>query len=317
MNDAALVLCPRNMTAPLGGPEGFLGDRIHQLPAVRRVAEQFRPTFFWPADSVTGDIFPVARATPLDAQTPEAAAAALAGGVRAVFGLYADPTGAPAGEEPAGAHVRAAHAVAAALARRGAELRLPDTLDPRGRVPLWRRLYALVEPGAATEGSWPSPPILEPDGEARRWAERTLAALAQGRPVLVLSPFSGGAKGALPLRWWRSLAAAFAHGEVVVPFREPEEGARARRLFRDMPHVHIVHAPSALQVAALAARPEVRAAGVDGGRTCNLAAASTRGVLAVFGPRWPASAWALPSMSVFGPKGRYRLTPEEAMLLLP
>ncbi len=52
-----LVLCPQNMTAPRNGPNGFLGDRIHQLPAVAQATQLYSQVYAWPEDAVTREVF--------------------------------------------------------------------------------------------------------------------------------------------------------------------------------------------------------------------------------------------------------------------
>lgn len=300
------------MTAPLDGPNGLVGDRVHQLPAVTHVARRHSRTLLWPLDAVTRQLYGhlgVEFVDTLDAAGVVEVARRVA--VTRVFALFPDPAPTPPHRAADAAVVVLADAIAGTLGADGdVTVHRARGLDPRGRVPLWRRLYACTDSDRAARFAWPIAPFLEPDAAARDWARAALNRAAGTSPALVISPFSGGDKNALTGPWWLRLASMF-DGAVLVPVYGDREVRRARRLFTGVSNVQIVIADLA-QAAALAADPRGHVLGIDGGRMMVLAAASSRGALAVFG-RWPASAWALPNMVVRDKQ----LTPDEALLLTP
>jgi hypothetical protein len=300
-----LVLCPPNMTAPLDGANGRLGDRIHQLPAVRAVTHLGR-TCVWPGDDLARAVF---RSLPVSYVEADGAHAVLAWArrhaVRRVYCLYAPPKTTPQGREQDCQCVQQCAAVALGLAS-SATVTQPADLDPVGRVPLWKQLLLAVQPDLERTLDWPRLPFLTPRREDRHWATEFLERRAQGRPVLLLAPLAGAPTTTVPDSWWRELAGRFAHGLLVVPVHHTELG-RAFSILGAVPNALIL-AVNLSRTAALAAGGSVHVIGSDGGRLNLISAARTRPVLALY-RRWPASAWALPNVIPRGPD----LTPGEAL----
>jgi hypothetical protein len=314
----ALVLCPDNMTAAYGGPNGILGDRIHQLPAVAWVAAHGK-AFVWPNDAVVRDAFQYEPVQFCRGSTPEEVAREVwDAGVTTVHCLYAEPSRMPEEKRAHGARVLACQAVVELL--KAVTATAPDELDPRGEVPLWRQLYASVCPTAAETLAWPRPPFLVPTTAQVAEAAARVRSLAEDKPVIVASPLTGSPKDALDRDWWPRLAREFSAGHILVPVLPTEkELAEAAAFFAGESNVTVFGADLA-ETASLAAVPGVHVIGNDGGRLNVLAAAHPVGVLAAYGD-WPASAWALPHVVAraarFIDGKRAFLSPREALRTVP
>ncbi len=306
---AALVLAPPNMTAPLGGANGQLGDRIHQLPAVRAVTEMARTTLVWPADILAREVFRSLPVTFVQEQDPQQViAAAKRHGVEMVACLYTPPKATPPGRERDCLPVCQCDEIALRL--EPTRVFAPAVVDPAGRVPLWRVLLLAVRPDLEQSLAWPQLPFLLPEPADVAWAEEFLVRHAAGRPVLLLAPLAGSPEGSAPDDWWRELAALFYRRRIIVPVHDTEEES-ARRMLGGAANVQVVVA-GVSRTAALAAGPGVHVIGIDGGRMNLMAVARTAGALAIF-RCWPASAWGLPNVVARD----IGLTPLEALRSVP
>lgn len=315
----ALVLTPPNMTAPLDGPNGVLGDRIHQLPTVTAVSRRFARTLVWPNDIQVQQLFqfvPVefVRAT----TTTEVIAECRRAGVSQVFCLYADASDChPARAECA--LLRQCDEIAAALAHHASVHRPdPGMPHPQSATPLWRLLLRSAFPDDAEPAAAGTAPFLALPAPYRVWADAFIEAQCKSQATLLVSPFSGAPKWALDEPWWRELVEQFSVGQVLVPVYGDGEIQAAQRLFGTAPNVTVFEA-SIVKTAALATSPVVRVIGNDGGRMNVMAAAHPGAVVTAYG-LWPASAWALPNVHAFTrpPDGPPPLTPTAALeLVLP
>ncbi|MDI7277095.1 MAG: hypothetical protein QME94_14060, partial [Anaerolineae bacterium] len=306
---ATLVLCPPNITAPLYGASGRLGDRIHQLPAVRAAVDLEEHAYLWPADDLGRQVFRGLPAEFIHTDDPaEVVRQARACGVTRVVSLYTPPKTIPMGRELDCERLVQCDQIALALQpvlQHG-----PLELDPKGRVPLWRRMLLAVTPGFEKSLAWPEPPFFAPRPEDRAWAEAYVGECARGRPVLLVAPLAGTSEGSVADWWWRDLAERFGHGWIIAPVHT-DELAKAREMLGPGANVTVLEADVS-RTAALAALRGVHVIGIDGGRLNLMAAARSAPVLAIF-RLWPASAWALPNVIVRDTS----LSPQEALQVVP
>jgi len=81
------------MTAPKNGPNGFLGDRIHQLSAVALATHLYARVYVWPEDAITSQVFQSLSVTFLQGQEIEdLVAEARSLDISRIVGLHADPS---------------------------------------------------------------------------------------------------------------------------------------------------------------------------------------------------------------------------------
>ncbi len=187
---------------------------------------------------------------------------------------------------------------------------MPEDLDPKGHIPIWRKLLATVRPRVKFDLQWPSVPFLVASKQHQSWAEEYVNRIVGSKPLLVVSPLSGAPKGVVDDQWWRALAKRFNYGMIIVPVHEKEID-KAKALFGDLSNVTVMAADLA-QTSALAAHPAAHVLGVDGGKMNVLAASKPTGVLGLYG-QWPASAWALPNVIARDSQ----ITPDEAIMIVP
>jgi hypothetical protein len=310
IEEHVLVLCPPNMTAPQNGPNGFLGDRVHQLPAVALATRLYSHVYVWPEDPVTREMFqflPVnfIQAKETDEVTKQAAELKI---TRSVC-LYTDPSTCVPERAKDCETVKRCHEIAKRVTPTA--FSMPEKLEPKGQVPLWRRLYATVRPKTTVDLHWPSVPFLMPGTEHQSWAVGYVNLIAGDKPILIISPLSGAPKGVVDNQWWLALAKCFNHGVIIVPVHEAEV-TKARAIFGDLQNV-VVIAANIAQTAALAAFQGAHVLGIDGGKMNVLAASKPTSVLCLYGEEWPASAWAMPNVVVRDSN----ITPEEAIMAVP
>ena len=311
MNTKVLILCPPNMTAPMNGPKGIVGDRIHQLPAVQEATSLFSEVFVWPEDAITRQVFQFLPKKFLQGKLPsEVVKEALELGINQLIGLYANPTTCLPSRMADCEMVLKCDEIAQEMKRSGASISIPIHLNPKGRIPLWRELLSTVRPQSKMDLLWPTVPFFRPSPEVCLWAEQYVDGIAEKRPVLVVSPLSGSPKGVVDNQWWCELAQLFGYGKLIVPVHE-REIKKAEEIFNGLPNVGIIGADLA-QTAALASLHNTHVIGIDGGIMNVLAAAKVTGVMGIYG-EWPASAWAMPNVVVRDSD----ITPEEAIMTVP
>lgn len=317
-NSKLLALCPPNMTVPVGGPNGFIGDRVHQLAAIRAGVRMYGCVHVWPCDRAARAILTIRGADFISAECPDdVAAAAIRLGVDTVLCLYREPVDIPSGRQKDCLLVSQCEQVVGLLRPHMKNIRRPEELDPKGNVFLWKRFLDVVCPETSGAGAVPTMPILVPDGEAVSWATEFLGSISPGGGVLVVSALSGtprapgGADASRTVNdeWWRRLAGLFS-GPIIVPVPE-NDVPRAQAIFEGHSNVRIV-ATSIMQTAALAAAPGTRILGIDGGGFNLLASACPRKVVGLYGV-WPASAWAMPNVM---PLDADDVSPPEALSAL-
>jgi hypothetical protein len=309
--EPVLVLCPPNMTVPNDGPKGVLGDRIHQLPALKAATDVYDRTYVWPNDPVARAVFESLQAAFLPGkESAKVIELAKTHGVGKVICLYADPSTCPPGRVQDCEILVKCHEIATAVAP--GNISMPNQLDPRGRVSLWKRLLMTVRPEVRQDLQWPTLPFLSPTSTGdRAWARDFVSQLAQpDEPVLVVSPLSGAPKGTVTPIWWEELVQLFHFGKIIVPVHDTEV-ARAETLFGGAQNVRVIAADIS-KTSSLAGVQGVHVLGVDGGRMNVLAASRSNGVLTIYG-EWPAPAWAMPNVVTRGPD----MTPYEALIAVP
>ena len=229
-------------------------------------------------------------------------------GVTKVICLYADPSTRPFWRAKDCDMVEQCHVIATQVASHN--IFMPKELDPRGRVPLWRRLVATVRPVVEHDLKWLAVPFLLPNAQAKIWAQDCVRHNAQGKPVLIVSPMSGAPKGTVVEQWWWTLAKRFDYGIIIIPVHQSEV-TKVQTLFGNLQNVKVV-ATDIAQAAGLAAIEGVHVLGVDGGRMNVLAASRRTGALCIYG-EWPASAWAMPNVVA----RESDITPDEAIMAVP
>lgn len=278
------MLAPSNITTPLGGPPGILGDRVQQLPSLLGIGSRHGPLLLWPDGPITRGLFAlphVVFATELSA--PQRAH------ITDVFCLYS-----PAAQEPATAvgDQRLLH-VADRIVRTLPQARRhqPTRLDPRGDIPVWRQLWEQLGLGQSVTNL----PWRRPSPDAKDWLRDVLTAMSwrPSQPFVVLSPVTGGDKHTVTESWWRELISLLRDVPVMVPIGQPRERQQAQDLTAGTT-ARVIKADLD-QLAALSAHPDAAVVGNDGGLLQALASARHGTVRAFYGA-WPASAWALPNV---------------------
>ena len=88
-------------------------------------------------------------------------------------------------------------------------------------IPLWRELLMTVRPEVKWDLQWPMPPFLRPSKGYQVWAEQFVRNIAPEKPIFVVWPLGGLAKGIFKAReeeklWRRKLAEQFT-GQIIVP----------------------------------------------------------------------------------------------------
>ena len=308
-NSAVLVLCPNNMTSPSNGPNGFLGDRIHQLPSVIVATQAYSQVFIWPLDPFTKQVFQFLPVKFIQKNTPEGVFREATNlGIKMVIGLYAKPINLPTGREKDCETVNLCHEIAEKVTPENVVI--PNDLDPRGLIPIWQQLAITVRRQVNKKSKLPSLPFLSPTNEYRKWGVDLLNQKAKEKPVIVASPLSGGDKKTVNDQWWRELAKQYSHGHILVPVWEGYL-QRANAIFGSQPNISVVSANIA-QIAGLSSKNGVHVLGIDGGNMNVMAASRSTGVLTIYG-EWPASAWAMPNVVVRDPS----ITPAEAIRDVP
>ena len=305
---AVLVLVPPNMTVPASGPNGFLGDRIHQFPSVHAVCARSARVLLWPDDAVTRAFFSFPNIRFVKGQTAlEACEAIREEKIEEVMCLYSPSRATPPEREADCRLLREAEAIVCGLPAAGVQQ--PGRLDPLGAVPVWRQLRDSFD--FKTD---PLPlPWFEPGADALSWTSDVVSDFHSRRetgPFLIISPFSGSPKKAVPDDWWVELVRSLPPFTVVVPVFGNAEMDKANRLFAGTGA--LVIEADLLQTIALSSLSASEVLGVDGGRLNLLAASQCRPVHAFFGI-WPASAWALPNVQALP----LDLTPAEAIQQIP
>lgn len=286
----AFVLAPPNMTVPESGPNGFLGDRVHQIPAVAAISGSNSPTFLWPDDAATRAFFSLPNVRFVSGSTATEAIAALQGeSIAEIFCLYSPLKSIPAGREADCKPLREAELIASHFP--SAKVHRATRLDPLGAAPVWKQLRQQL----GFQNPPPALPWLKPTPIGSEWVsivlQRSFAGWLDDDSLLILSPFSGSPKKAVRDEWWREFVELLPGHRIVVPVHGQTELQKAHQLFAES---HVLET-SIEQCISLAALPNARVLGVDGGRL-NLLAASSQNPVHAFHGIWPSSAWALPNV---------------------
>ena len=285
------VLAPSNMTVPASGPNGLIGDRVHQTPTIAALLEEHRDLLLWPDDVVTRAFFSRPGIHFVAGRTAAEVVRALEGqGVEEIFALYSPVDSTSPDREADVEILRVAEAIARGLS--GTRLHQPSVIDPLGETAVWRQLWDSFP----RRTDWKPLPWLQPAEKDVAWARDALAGAfpswTPGDLFTILSPFSGSPKKAVPDSWWQEFIRLQSHLPTVIPIYGDAEREKARLLFGGTSAL-IIEADLG-QTMAFASLPKSEVIGIDGGRLNVLAASRKSKVYAFYGI-WPASAWALPN----------------------
>ena len=291
MNGKVLVLCPPNMTVSYDGPNGQLGDRIHQLPAVNAATKIYSKVLVWPHDNFTSGIFRSLKlkfimSNDIDAVRQEVSA----NSIDRCICLFSEPINIPENRKNDAKKVEMAYEISRLFPRNNVSF--PEDLNPRGQAPLWKKLLASVDVELQNTLRWPALPFFKPTEEDKQWAQEMKSEIGKDKPVIIASPFSGKPDETKP-DFWKGIAAKI-NGVIFLPVHSLDM-PRAQNLFGEFDNVKIIEADFSRQ-AALASLPGTHVIGIDGGPMNVLAASRKEGVLAIYS-NWPASAWALPNVT--------------------
>ena len=300
-----LVLIPPNATVPESGPNGFIGDRVHQAPAFFSICAERKAVLVWPDDVASRTFFSAPNVEFIPGRTAADLVRALKDNRLAeVFCLYSPARRIPPGRDADCELPREADAIVSKL--QGINVFQPSRLDPLGDIPIWLQLWNTFHGQREVLAL----PWFLPTREAALWVSEVLAKVfpgwRAGDPVVIVSPFSGSPKKAVQDAWWREFAAFRADYSILAPVYGDDELEKARILFGGTP-VRVIEAKLD-QTIALGALPNSEVIGVDGGRLNLLAASREKPVHAFFGI-WPASAWALPNVQALPPGSRPHFQP--------
>jgi hypothetical protein len=259
---------------------------------VLSICAERQPVLVWPDDVASRAFFSGPGERFIPGRTAEEAVRALGGNeVADVFCIYSPTCTIQAEREADCRLLREADEIVSRLA--GGKVLQPARLDPLGDIPIWQQVWNTFRPGREAVGL----PWFRPGKAPAVWARAVLAGefpgWAEGDPVVIVSPFSGAPKKAVPDGWWREFAAGRADVPMVAPVYGEGEMEKGRGLFAGTT-VRVMEADLE-QIIALGAMPNSEVIGVDGGRLNLLAASRAMPVQAFYGI-WPASAWALPNV---------------------
>lgn len=279
------------MTAPRNGPNGFLGDRIHQLPAILVSCKMFDEVHVWPEDVITKQVFQFLNIQFTGQQkSNDFLSWTKRSEINTVICLYADPGKfqIPTNRQQDCGLILECDRIARILT--SAQIRRPRQLNPVGNTPLWKELVHTAR--LVAKSTLPALPFLVPSQHHKQQAKKTIRKIAGNDRFMILSPLSGGEKQAVSPVFWRNVASEF-NGKIIVPVYK-DDVYRAKLLFKD--HKNVIVLPSDIaEIAALSSIKDTPILGVDGGPMNLLAASRAQGVLSFYG-NWPSSAWALPNV---------------------
>lgn len=308
VDETVLALCPANMTVGWDGPNGKLGDRIHQLPAVRYLMRVCKRVLVWPLDAVTRDLYADMNVTLLEESVvTDVVGRCRQEGVNRIVGLHGglpDSNISIQRAVDAGGVQQCLDIVAGFY--NGKRVVHPHPLDPRGHFPLWQALlgFSGEQIGIPLEAGDRKLPFATANEIGTTWAQTVARAdddaTNANSPFVIVSPLSAGG---LPVEekaytpWWSELIERLGQAgwNVICPVLD-HEVADAQALLGDHPHV-TVNAADLAQTVALGSLTYSVVVGIDGGRLNLLAASRAEPVIGLYG-KWPASAWALPNVGV-------------------
>jgi len=292
-----LILAPPNATVPKSGPNGLIGDRVHQAPSFFSIYAKHRPILIWPDDVATRSLFSFPGVEFLSGNTAAEMLPALKEKMFSEVFCFYSPTASIPPEREADCHLlREADAIVSSLP--GFKVSQPSRLNPLGSEPIWKQLFGTF----SGQHELPRLPWFLPKEESIIWAAGMSAEEFPGaqepNPLVILSHFSGSPKKAVEDAWWRELVSLLSDFPVVTAVYGQSELEKAQLLFAGT-NVSVIEADLD-QTIALGSLSNSIVIGIDGGRL-NLLAASRKDPVYAFYGIWPASAWALPNVTVLEP----------------